>query len=88
MNTTHDTILPVGTKTVSMISGFSLPVEIVERTSEAKGFLLGCEYKARYIGEKNVCLDFGQNWFARPGDIFTIRQGNIDRALEWKAKGY
>jgi hypothetical protein len=82
------TVLPVGTKVRCMIVGKPLTVEILAKTADANGSWLGCEYKARYIGDAVVCLDFGQNWNAKPGDIFTVRQGNIDSALEWLMKGY
>ena len=83
-----DTVLPVGTKTVCMIVGKRLEVEILAKTADANGYWLGCEYKVKYVGDKEVCLDYGQNWNAKPGDTFTVRQGNIDSALEWLMKGY
>lgn len=79
-----DTSLPIGTKTVTMLSGFDVPIEILEAgTSEGlKPFeqWLGVVYKVRYLGTRK-CLDFGQDWWIENGFEFHTRQVNIDRAV-------
>jgi hypothetical protein len=82
------TILAAGTITESMIVGKRLPVEILKVVNENPDYWLGAEYSVKYVGDKKVCLDFGQNWYIHPGETTTVHQGNIDRAAEWKAKGY
>ena len=79
------TVLAVGTVTESMWSGFRVPVVIL-KVVPVKGWM-GVEYRVRYTGPRK-CLDLGLNWYASPGDEFSTRQVNIDRAAEIKAAGY
>lgn len=78
--------LSAGTLTESMICGKRLEVMIL--SAKPASHWLGTEYECVYVGTEVVCLDFGQNWYAVPGDKFTVHQRNIDSAAEWKAKGY
>ena len=79
----NKTILPVGTQTKCMIVGKPLLVEITEVLGECPDCYLGAEYTVRYIGDAKVCLDFGSNWFTVNGDMFNVRQGNIDAVNRW-----
>lgn len=74
-----------GTATETMWCGFRVPV-VVLSSKHVEGWM-GREYRVRYTGERR-CLDFGQNWYAKNGDEFTVRQVNIDAAAEYKAAGY
>lgn len=81
--------LPAGTLTESMICGKRLPIKILSAKPPADPMsFMGNEYECAYVGTEKVCLDFGQNWYASPGDKFTVHQRNIESAAEWKAKGY
>jgi len=79
--------LPIGTKTFTMDMGKAVAVEILSQHGDAAGWL-GSEYRVRYTGTEKVCLDIGQNWWLKPGDVFTTRAVNIDTALDYKKKGY
>ena len=34
-------------------------------------------------GNKQLCLDFGQNWYVKAGEVFKCQQIQIDRANEY-----
>ena len=79
--------LPIGTKTFTMNMGKAVAVEILSQNDTSAGWL-GSEYRVRYTGTEKVCLDFGQNWWLKPGDEFGTRAVNIDTALDYKRRGY
>lgn len=84
---TKETPITIGMEAFTMNMGNVVPVRVLENTGKTFG-VLGDEYRVRYIGTEPICLDFGQNWFLHPGDVFVTRKVNMDRALEWKARGY
>lgn len=80
--------LSIGTKTETMICGFICPVEIIGRNVEVVS--AGDElviYRVKYLGEKK-CVDIGNNTYIFPGYETNTRPMNINRAAEWRSKGY
>ena len=77
--------LTPGTLTHTMECGHVLEVVVIG-SQPAEGWM-GDEYDVVYVGEKKVCLDFGQNWFAEKGYRFTARQIHFDTAKKHLANG-
>jgi hypothetical protein len=85
---TPETPVTPGMDCYTMNMGKVVPVRVLKESSPGDGVWLGTEYFVEYTGTEPVCLDFGQNWYLRPGDRFHTRKGNMDRALEWMAEKY
>lgn len=75
--------LAVDSVTETMLVGKIVKVRICEVATTPHGL----EYHVEYMGDR-ICLDFGEKWYVEGGYRFTTRQVNIDRAAEWRAKGY
>jgi hypothetical protein len=84
---TQDTPITVGMDCYTMNMGKVVPIRVLEKTGDSDGWM-GNEYRVRYTGTEKVCLDYGQNWYLNPGDVFLTRKVNMDSALEWLAKKY
>ncbi len=75
-------LISEGTKTRTYMVGKIVPVEILKGTPAAHKNIYGPSYRVKYIGTEVVSLDFGQNWYLRPGDEFEVHQNNIDAAIK------
>jgi hypothetical protein len=75
-------IIPNGTITYSMLMGRPLRVRILSSNDSFAGSWMGREYEVIYVDDEKVCLDFGQNWYAVRGMVFTTRKVNIDAATK------
>lgn len=82
-NDTAPAALAIGDVTETMLVGKIVKVLVREVTTTTTG----PEYDVEYLGER-VCLDFGERWYADTGYRFKTRPVNVNRAAEWRAKGY
>ncbi len=78
---TDHPILAVGTETRTFNMGKIVAIKVLEGTPSKWASIYGPLYRVIYTGMERICLDLGQNWWLRPGDVFTCHQNNIDAAL-------